>query len=1204
MAFVHLHVHTQYSILDGAAAIPKLFEKAEEDGQTALAITDHGNMYGVKEFFKYADKHPDVKPIIGSEVYVARGRMTEKRGKEDQSSFHLILLAKNLQGYHNLVKLSSYAFIDGFYYRPRIDHELLEKYHEGLICSSACIAGEVQRSIYANDLQKAEEQILWYKNLFGEDYYLEVQRHETQIPGADKSVFIRQQIVNEGIFQLAAKHNVKVIATNDVHFVNAEDGPAHDRLICLTTNENYDEPKRLRYTQQEYLKTQQQMAEVFSDHPEVISNTLEVAEKVERYSIDSKPILPRFDIPAEFKDSDDYLRHLTYVGAAKRYGDNLTDEIKERIEFELSTIKRMGFPDYFLIVQDFIIEARKEGVWVGPGRGSAAGSVVAYCLTITNMDPIKYDLLFERFLNPDRISMPDIDIDFDDDGRYDIFKYVERKYGKDHISHVVTFGTMAARSAVKDIARIHQIPLDEADRFAKMIPTRPFDVAGKKKPVPVSIENCIQYIPEIKDVYENSSQLFKDTVKYASQLEGNIRQTGVHACATIIGREDLTNFIPICTAKDKDTGEDMLVSQYEGSYIEDVGMLKMDFLGLKTLSILKECVSNIRKSTGKVIDVDQIPLEDEETFKLFSSGDTVAVFQFESPGMQKWLRMLKPTRFVDLIAMNALYRPGPMDYIPDFVERKQGRMAIKYDLPEMEEYLKDTYGVTVYQEQVMRISQKIAGFTPGEADKLRKAMGKKKAEEMAKLYDKFIAGGTANGHKPEILEKIWTDWTAFASYAFNKSHSTCYAWIGYQTAWLKTHYPAEFMAANLSRSLNDVKEITKLMSDCRKSKIEVLGPDVNESLTTFAVNKKGNIRFGLAGIKGVGANVIDLLITTREKGGPFTDIFDFVERVPLLALNRKVMECLVYAGAFDGFREMTRPQYFVSTTKDETFIDELLRYANKFQNDTLAQVNNLFGDSSEMKPVRPDYPSPVEANDIELLKKEKELVGMYLSAHPLDRFRFEIEHFTTNTLQDIDEVESKLDTDSRMVNEGKKRIEDSVLNKALIVSGLVTQVDIRYTKSTNKPWCKFTVEDFSGSHSFSLFGKDYEVFMKYTQLNTALLVKCVTEKRFQKQDDPNPPSYALKCKGMTLLSNVKEDLVKEFHIVMPIEILNDSFRSDFKKVLKRNKGNSRLFLEIVDKKQKLSAEFFSKSIHISPDTELLEWLEANGLKYVVPKVKL
>ena len=1248
MSFVHLHVHTQYSILDGFSAIPKLFKAAEADGQTALAITDHGNMYGVKEFLNVAKDHPSVKPIVGCEMYVARSgdRFKHAGGREEQGAHHLILLAKNMTGYHNLIKLSSLSFIEGLYYKPRIDRELLERYHEGLICSSACLAGEVARAIYAQDFEKAEEIILWYKNLFGEDYYLEVMRHETKIPGGDKKVFVQQQMVNEKIFELGAKHGVKIIATNDVHFVAAEDGPAHDRLICISTNEFYDSPGRLRYTQQEYLKSREEMAVLFSDHPEVVSNTLEIAGKVECYDIDSDPILPKFEPSEEFlSDVDTYLERysaiidegrcdkkgnprgeefnrsvaylcdMCYRGAQKRYGE-LTPEAAERIEFELKTISKMGFPDYFLIVNDFISAARKMGIWVGPGRGSAAGSVVAYCLWITNIDPLKYDLLFERFLNPDRISMPDIDIDFDDEGRADVYRYVEQHYGKDHVSHVVTFGTMAAKSAIKDVGRIQHMPPDQTNALSKMIPERPFDVTepdpddhSKKvtKTIKISIPNCLKHVPELKQFYADARDDVKEIVDYAARLEGSIRQTGVHACATIIGREDLSNFIPLSTIDDKESKERLLVSQYEGSYIEAVGMLKMDFLGLRTLSIEKECVKNIRKRHGIELDVEAIPIDDEATYKLFGRGDTVAVFQFESAGMQKYLRELQPTQFEDLIAMNALYRPGPMDYIPSFIDRKNGREPISYDIPCMEKYLKDTYGITVYQEQVMLLSRQLGGFTRGESDALRKAMGKKKKAIVDKMKPQFIEGGTKNGHDPAVLEKIWGDWEKFASYAFNKSHATCYAWLAYQTGFLKTHYAAEFMAANMSCNLDKKDEITKLMDDCRRNHIQVLGPDINESDTRFSVNREGNIRFGMAGIKGVGANVVDEIIRIREQNGPFRDFFDFIERVPNSVAGRKVLECLASAGAFDSFREATRSQYFAKTSKDDLFLDAVIKYAAKFHSDTLSNTNTLFGDMEEIKPIRPEFPMVQDENRMELLSKEKEVVGMYLSAHPLDIYRFEVNNFADCTVQKIADIEAELKLSNQASQGGHTKGEFPYANKVYTSAGIVAKSDLLTTKS-NRPYCKFVLEDFSSSHEFALFGKDYEIFMSHVAVNTPLLIKFAVEQRYKRRTDDSqkgkggataPIVYSLRIKEMHLLSNIKDTMVREFHVSIPVEKVNAGFEKEFAKVCKKNKGNALLYIRFYDDRKKRECEFYSRKFKVSPEQPLLDFLDSHGLEYHV-----
>ena len=869
MPFVHLHVHTQYSIRDGLSSIKALFDRAEELGMPGIAITDHGNMYGVKEFYKFAKKHPGIKPIVGCEIYVTTHYDHRLQDPEHKSYYHLILLAKNYNGYKNLMKIVSTGHIEGMYYRPRVSHEVIEKYASDLICCSACVAGEIPRLIYAGDMDGAEKAIEWHKKVFGDDYYLEVQLHRTEVPGQSLDLYERQKAINEGIFELAGKTGTKVLATNDVHFVRKEDGPAHDRLICLNSNSFLDSPDRMRYTQQEYLKSEEEMRALFPDHPEVIERTMEVYDKIESYEIDRDHVLPKFKIdPAflaekekyleKYKDIIDvgrcdkkgndrgeeftwsvaYLCHLCYEGAKKRYGETLTKEQADRIEFELKTISRMGFPDYFLIVQDFIAAARAVGTSVGPGRGSAAGSVVAYCLKITNLDPIKYDLLFERFLNPDRISMPDIDIDFDDEGRYGAFQYIEETYGKDHISHVITFGTMAAKSAIKDVARISRLSIEETTRLTKMVPDKPKFEAEVEKTVKLedgtekkvkekeefdtNLKNCVKYLPELKNEFENGTELVKEILKYAIQLEGCVRQVGVHACAMIIGRGNLTDYIPITLATDKATKEEVWTSQYDGHYIEEVGMLKMDFLGLKTLSIIKECLSLIKRRFGTDIDIESIPIDDRETYELYGRGDTKSVFQFESDGMKSWLQKLHPTRFEDLIAMNALYRPGPLQYIPSFVNRKNGVEPVTYDLPEMESILNDTYGVTVYQEQVMLLSQKLAGFTKGEADKLRKAMGKKQIAIIEELCEKFINGGVANGFPKEKLEKIYDDWREFAKYAFNKSHATCYAWVSYQTGYLKAHYPAEFQAANLSKNLDKQDEIKSIMDDCKKSGIRVL----------------------------------------------------------------------------------------------------------------------------------------------------------------------------------------------------------------------------------------------------------------------------------------------------------------------------------------------------------------------------------------------
>lgn len=1246
MSFVHLHVHTQYSILDGFSDISKLFKKASALGMPALAITDHGNMYGVKEFLGAAKKFPDIKPIIGCEVYVTRHYDHHLKDNDHRAYYHLILLAKNYNGYKNLMKLCSLGHVEGSYYgKPRIDHSLLEQYHEDLICCSACLAGEVPRDIVAGDIEAARKAIRWHKDLFGEDYYLEVQSHKTEVPGLSDEVYQKQRISNEEIFRLAEEFGVKVVASNDVHFVDKEDGPAHDRLICLTTNAYIDDPDRMRYTQQEYLKSEEEMTALFPGHPEVIENTLEVADKIERFKIDRSPILPKYEIAPDFladidaqllkyKDVIDcgridkdgkprgdefaysvaYLCHLTYEGAHWRYGAELSPEQAERIDFELKTISRMGFPDYFLIVQDYIAASRAEGYMVGPGRGSAAGSVVAYCLKITNLDPIKYQLLFERFLNPDRISMPDIDVDFEN--LTAAHEYVERKYTSDHVSRVITFGTMAAKSAIKDVARISHMSIDESNRLSKMVPDRlsemvdqeyPFNPAldtlkpgfrtyekeveetdekgnktlvkklyqkGKEeKDAKITLKNCYRLVPDFKNELENGSELSKEVLKYAMQLEGSIRQVGVHACATIIGRGNLTDYIPICLSVDKETGQNVWTSQYDGHYIEDVGMLKMDFLGLNTLTIIHECLDLIRHRTGEKIDIEAIDIADKPTYELYSRGDTVSVFQFESPGMMNWLQKLHPERFEDLIAMNALYRPGPMDYIPSFVARKLGQEEIAYDLPEMEEILKDTYGVTVYQEQVMLLSQKLAGFTKGQADMLRKAMGKKKIEILNELKGKFLSGGVERGHSEKILDKIWKDWEKFAQYAFNKSHATCYAWVSYQTGWLKCHYPAEFQAANLTCNLSKMDEIKKIMADCKKSGIKVLTPDINESYRTFSVTKDGNIRFGLGGMKGFGDNVVKAIIDERDSRGAFADVFDFAERMAG-QVNRKALESLVYSGAFDSFG-FPRSQYLQPISSGEVFLDALIRYAELYKDDQTSSAMSLFGDAEELKPTRPNMPEYKETeSDIDLLHKEKELVGMYLSSHPLDRYSFEMENFTSVRLAELPDA----------INACEKVQKPAKAS----IGGFVLSTTSKITK-TGKNYAVCTLEDFSGTYELSLFGKDYEAFSPLlVQGHSVLIEGQIAEKFFRREGESGPLPYSFKVKGVTLMGNAAEKLLKGYKMTINIELLTEEFRKDLLKLLKAHKGDIPLSLFIVDPKTKYAVEFASRKFRVAVSSELAE----------------
>ena len=1255
--FVHLHVHTQYSILDGQSSIDNLFKRAEELGMPGLAITDHGNMYGVKEFFKYAKKHPSVKPIIGCEVYVSKG---DHRVKE-KGYYHLILLAKNYQGYKNLVKIVSTAHIEGMYYRPRVSHEVIEKYHEGLVCSSACLAGELPRAIQSGDMAKADEVIAWHKKVFGDDYYLEVMLHKTEVTGLPPAAYDRvievyhaQTIVNKAIFELAQKHGVKVIATNDAHFVRKEDGPVHDRLICLTTNAYIDDEDRLRYTQQEYIKSEEEMAALFPGHPEVLENTLEICDKIERYSIDKDPILPVYEIdPVFLQDIDRYLEqykdvidagrcdkngtyrgdgfcrsvaylcHLTYLGAHERYGQTLTPEQSERIDFELKTICRMGFPDYFLIVQDYIAASRAMGSMVGPGRGSAAGSVVAYCLKITNLDPIRYKLLFERFLNPDRISMPDIDVDFEDLGK--AHEYVEKKYGASHVSRVITFGTMAAKSAIKDVARISHLSIDESNRLTKMVPDRlsekkekeyPFnpkldelkkgfkiiekEVDGVKKTYQVGLEdtdvkitlaNCYRLVPEFKYELENGPDINKEVLYYAQQLEGTVRQVGMHACATIIGRGDLTDFLPICLSKDKDTGEDLRTSQYDGHYIEDVGMLKMDFLGLITLTIIHDCLDMIKERYGKEIDIEAIPIDDKPTYELYGRGDTTSVFQFESEGMKTWLQKLHPERFEDLIAMNALYRPGPMDYIPDFVDRKLGVKKIEYDLPAMEEYLEETYGVTVYQEQVMLLSQKLAGFTKGEADKLRKAMGKKQIDILMSLKDKFMSGGIANGHPEKVLDKIWKDWEKFAQYAFNKSHATCYAWVSYQTGWLKCHYPSEFFASCLN-SAKSMDEIKKIMDDCKGHSISVLSPDVNESSAHFTVNKKGDVRFGLGSIKSFGSNIVDAIIAERNEKGAFKDVFDFVERMGGI-VNRKGVETLVKSGAMDSFG-LHRKQYFTPCKNGNLFIDELYTYGENYRNDTVDAATSLFGDMEEMIPERPEVPF-YDGNDdlMKMLQEEKDLVGMYLSSHPLEKYEFEMKYFTDTPISQLQSILT--DCEDKQAPPIR-----------LTIGGIVTSVS-SLTSRAGKPYARIKVEDFSGSTELSLYGKEYEAFLPYCKELENLLIECEIRSRFiPKKDGNNPPEkvpYVMNIKKMTLLGNVSEERLDNFRIELTTPMLTERFREDLARVVKQHKGRIPFTIFLYDPVTKYRIQFFSKKYQVDVSSDLIRSLAAIGVDRYEPVKK-
>jgi DNA polymerase III subunit alpha len=1167
--FVHLHVHSQYSILDGQASVTGLVDKAIADGMKAIALTDHGCMFGIKEFFNYVNKknkgkeeHEKFKPIIGCEVYVARNGMLNQRKevKEDARGWHLILLAKNYQGYKNLLKIVSKAWTDGYYYCPRTDHAALAKYHEGLIATSACLGGEIPRFIGDGRMEDAEKSVQWFKEIFGDDFYLEMQRHKPTVPNAAQDTYPKQVEVNKHLVDLARKYDVKLIATNDVHFIEEEHAEAHHRLICLNTGRDLGDMSGMAYTKQEWLKTQEEMNAVFSDFPEALSNTQEIADKVEYYSIDHAAIMPDFPLPEGFSDGDEYLRHLTYKGAERVYPD-MTDEVRERIDFELEVIKNMGFPGYFLIVQDFTTAARNMGVSVGPGRGSAAGSAVAFCLGITQVDPIKYDLLFERFLNPDRISMPDIDIDFDDDGRGQVLRWVEERYGKEKVAHIITYGTMAAKSAIKDVARVQRLPLAEADRLAKLIPDKIPDV---KK---VNLKNAISFVPELKAATESNDPVLRDTMKYAQMLEGNVRNIGVHACGVIIGRDDISDWVPVSTADDKETGEKLLVTQYEGSVIEETGLIKMDFLGLKTLSIIRDAIENVRLSKGTEINIDTISLEDEKTYALYSSGNTVGTFQFESSGMQKYLRELQPSKFEDLIAMNALYRPGPMDYIPQFIARKQGREEIQYDIPVMERYLKDTYGITVYQEQVMLLSRLLANFTRGQSDELRKAMGKKIIEKLNALKPKFIAGGKSNGHDPKVLEKIWADWEKFASYAFNKSHATCYSLVAYQTAWLKANYPAEYMAAVLSRCINNISEITRFMDECKSMGIQVLGPDVNESNMHFTVNKEGNIRFGLGAIKGVGESAVRAILEER-KNGPFTDVYDFLERVNLNACNKKSVESMAFAGSFDAFGQISREQFGFENGKGETFLDILLRYGSKAQLDKAIITNSLFGGDNAVSVAKPEPPRVPAWPDLVRLNKEKELVGMYLSSHPLDGFSVIINYVCNTTMDDIKQG-------------------NLVANKDLVFGGIVTDIRQR-TNKKNEQFAFVSIEDYSGSAEIPFWPKEFLEFGKYLRPSMFLYLKAKYGPKTWRPDE-----YELKVYSIALLSDVMDTAIEKINISIPLSIIEKPFVEDLFDEVRKHPGKATLSITVTDYDMEppLRIDLFSRSYQVHPDKNFLQYLE-------------
>ena len=1236
--FIHLHVHTYYSILDGQSPVEKLVDKAVANGMRGMAITDHGNMFGVKELYNYCNKingklkeqgKEPFKPIFGCEMYVARRTKADRvKEKGDAGGYHLIVLAKNYHGYKNLIKLVSRAWVDGFYSKPRTDRADLEKYHEDLIVCSACIAGEVPAKILKGDIPGAREAIEWYKSIFGDDYYLELQRHEVKDPNqrANRETFPLQQRANKELIKLAKEYGIKVVCTNDCHFVDQENAEAHDHLLCLSTGKELNDPTRMLYSKQEWFKTREEMNEIFADVPEALSNTLEILDKVETYSIDHSPIMPFFPIPEEFgteeetrkrispeelfrefttdengneimsheeaekkikklggidklyriKFEADYLAKLAYDGAKRLYGEPLTDEVYERIKFELHIMKTMGFPGYFLIVQDFINSAEDElGVMVGPGRGSAAGSVVAYCLGITKIDPIKYDLLFERFLNPDRISLPDIDTDFDDDGRGKVLEWVEDKYGHDKVAHIITYGTMATKNSIKDVARVEKLPLDISNRLCKAIPDKLPD--GLK----MNLTNAIKCVPELREAEASANPQMANTIKYAKMLEGTVRGTGIHACGTIICRDAISDWVPVSTAEDKsDPGHKLLATQYDGHVIEETGLIKMDFLGLSTLSIMKETVENIRLThDGFTLDLDTIPIDDELTYKLYQEGRTIGTFQFESAGMQKYLRELRPTVFEDLIAMNALYRPGPMDYIPSFIARKNGKEPITYDIPCMEKYLKDTYGITVYQEQVMLLSRQLADFTRGESDALRKAMGKKKKAIVDAMKPKFIEGGKKNGHDPKVLEKIWGDWEKFASYAFNKSHATCYSWVAYQTAYLKAHYPAEFMAGNMSRCLNDITKITKLMSECQAMNIPCLGPDVNESEQKFSANKKGEVRFGLSAIKGMGEAAATNIIAERHKNGQYKDIFDFVQRVNLSAVNRKAMESLALSGGFDSFG-IRREQYFAPNAKGDTFVETLLRYGQVYQSEQSSMQNSLFGDMGGVEIQTPPVPDCEAWSTMELLKRERELVGIYLSAHPLDDYAVVLNHMCNLHCPQIG-------------REMDKKAFASI--EELTFGGIVTSVSQRWTK-TNKPFGIVTIEDFEGQGELALFGEDWTKWQSMLQEEYHIYITAQCVQRFRN----NPDAYDMVIKKIEFLSDVKEKSIEKFTVYMDATMFNDSQLTDLETTLKNSTGNVPLYINIHDAKNNTNIQLYSRNITVDVNKKLLTSLDEmaeQGVRY-------
>lgn len=1195
--FSHLHNHTQFSVLQATTDIDDMVKRAIAWGCPGLAITDHGNMYGAFLFWQSVDKqnksikaHNDaiakgekegekkqeLKAIIGCELYVCKDR--KDKTKQD-NGFTQVFLAKNKRGYENLSKISSIGFREGFYYVPRIDREVILANKEGLIATTGSLSGEIPNLILNVGETQAEEAFVWWKEQFGEDFYVELNDHN--LP--------EESAVNEVLLRFAKKHNVKYFAANNNYYLDKKQANSHDVLLCVKDGELKETPigrgRGFRYgfsNEEFYFKSPAELQRIFSSLPEALETTNEIVDKIESFKLGRDVLLPKFKIPDEFKDARDedpadegkgnrgenaYLRYLTYEGAKKRYPD-LTPEITERIDFELATVERMGFPGYFLIVSDFTTEARRLDVSVGPGRGSAAGSAIAYCLGITNIDPIKYDLLFERFLNPDRISMPDIDIDFDDVGRDKVINYVIQKYGSNQVAQIITYGTMGGKSAIRDAARVLNLSLPEANELAKSYPD---SLAASLKALlaPEGIDK--KYLEEIKDRREFVDQshnfrklaaannLQADVLKQAYELEGCVRNTGIHACGIIITPDEMSKFVPVCKAKDSD----MLVTQFDNSVAESAGLLKMDFLGLRTLTIIKDALKHIKHRHNLDIDIDAIPLDDKKTYELFQRGETNGIFQFESAGMQKYMKDLKPDAFTDLIAMNALYRPGPIAYIPNYINRKHGREPIVYDLPGMDEYLKETYGITVYQEQVMRLSQKLANFSKGDADVLRKAMGKKQKDVLDKMKSKFLDGCKVNGHDLKICEKVWVDWEAFASYAFNKSHSTCYAYLAFQTGYLKANYPSEFMASVLTHTMGDIKNVTFFMEECKRMGIKVLGPDVNESIGDFSVNANGDIRFGMAAIKGVGSNVVEGIVAERTENGKFSGVFDLAKRLDSKSINKKSLEALALAGAFDSYEGITRSMFFALDKDGQTLTEKIIRYGNSFNTGTETNQASLFGeDSDDAQVMEPPLPKVEPWGQLEQLAREKEVVGFYISGHPLDEYKLEITHLCRNTLADLADLKP---------HEGKE----------MNVAGIVTDVQHR-TSKTGKPFGTFTLEDYMGSFEFILFGEDYIKFRNYLNPSFFLMIKGRVQLRFNQ-----PGNLEFKIVKMDLLSELKEKAFKSLKVNVEAATVTPEFIDRIENIITNYPGKCIVEIMVEDKNDNMQVKMFSKSKKVAISTELM-----------------